>query len=394
MKKNTLFILAGFIVVFLVIGILVSQDDTPDELAMAGKTFYPELLKKLNDVDTIEIKNNKESTSVKKGSDGKWNILQKDSYPADQNKVKSILVASADMEIIEPKTKKPELHKRLGLQDPEKEGSESALITLKAKDQVLSQYLVGKINTSKDGKTVYVRKKGDDQTWLVKASLSPPKFSTDWLVKEILKIDDKRVQRVSLKFPDNKTLSIKKENKGDTNYKIENLAKNKEVESTFTVNNIAYSLAKLNIEDVSKQSNVDFAKNSLFTGTLETYDGMRISFAAAEHNDKKYMKLSASLDETLVSVDVPPKPAEATKKEEENQDEKNTKDKDKENQQKNQEALEKLKKETIEKVKKEIDELNSKWQGWAYSISSSTIGNINKRKNDLLKKPQKAKPQK
>ena len=59
---------------------------------------------------------------------------RKDNYPAALDKVKGSLIGLAELRFREPKTKNPDLHAKLGLQDYKEEGSTSTLVRIQTQD--------------------------------------------------------------------------------------------------------------------------------------------------------------------------------------------------------------------------------------------------------------------
>ena len=73
-----------------------------------------------------------ESLTVKL-ADGSWNVVERSGYPAKFDKVKQAIVTAAELEIEEPKTKKPERWAQLGVEDPAAQDAESTRLVLSDK---------------------------------------------------------------------------------------------------------------------------------------------------------------------------------------------------------------------------------------------------------------------
>ena len=116
----------------------------------------------------------------------------------------------ADMTLVEPMTRRPDLYSRLEVEDPGK--GKSTLLTLKGKSgTVLARLIVGKrrydrLGAGNDG--VYVRKPGDPQSWLARGSLDFSDTPANWLDRGIVDLPDSRVAKVSLTQPDGSTLVL------------------------------------------------------------------------------------------------------------------------------------------------------------------------------------------
>ena len=147
-------------------------------------------------------------TFMRDGDD--WQVAQKGGYPADAGKVRRIVLAMADMTLVEPKTRKPDLYPRLEVEDPGK--GKSTLVTLKDKSgAALARLIVGKrrydrLGAGNDG--VYVRRPGDPQSWLARGSIDFSDDMASWLDRHIVDIPDSRVAKVSLTQPDGTSLML------------------------------------------------------------------------------------------------------------------------------------------------------------------------------------------
>ena len=57
-------------------------------------------------------------------------VEEKGGYPADVAKVQQALLGLADLTFVEPKTRKPDLYPRLEVEDADKPGTKSTLVTV------------------------------------------------------------------------------------------------------------------------------------------------------------------------------------------------------------------------------------------------------------------------
>ena len=121
----------------------------------------------------IEIKQGDKTLALARDKDG-WPLSDRGGYPVKADAVRALLVKLADAELVEPKTRNQERYALLELEDPKGKDAKSRLVRLlDDKGAVLAEAIVGKkrsaVGGSKGG--TYVRKPGDEQTWLSNADL-------------------------------------------------------------------------------------------------------------------------------------------------------------------------------------------------------------------------------
>src|SRR5262249_47934205 len=95
----------------------------------------------------------------------------------------------------------PEWHGQLGLGAPEKGGDATEITLMDASGKPLAAVLVGKGADVVDAMgrgAIYVRKAGDDQTWLARGYLMAKPALADWLNKNIVNVGRERIQEVDV----------------------------------------------------------------------------------------------------------------------------------------------------------------------------------------------------
>jgi len=394
MKSKTIGILAGITILGIVVALLVNRQTT-SHLPKSGQLLFPQLLSMVNDVNEVVVETKDQTVTLVRGENA-WGVKEKAGYRADVEKVKQTIIGLAELRILEPKTKNPELYERLGLQDKEQEGSLSTTVTLKTPNNPEAALLVvGNQRPAKGNprmSDIYVRQPGDPQTWLVMGNLPLEKVAGEWLDTEITALTSKRVHRVTVTHPGGETLLVSKNKPEDLDFQLDSVPTGYKVASQFNVNNVVGTLVQLSLEDVKKEGEVNFEGHSGVRAVLETFDGLRLHVQTAKEEDKIFGKLSAEFDPALVmSVDASPS-SEKEKKVQafaSTQDEKTTELK--EGDQPAEKQSEPTPKEDSvlkkpEEVQKEVEALNQRVKGWVYELPTFRVENFAKSKKDLLSK--------
>ncbi|HEX5600336.1 MAG TPA: DUF4340 domain-containing protein, partial [Hyphomicrobiaceae bacterium] len=190
MKPKTFVITALAAVVSSIAAVVVyTTHNQWDQGRIAGEKLVPALASGEADVRSLVISHEGETITLESNADGQWTLKERDGYPADPDKVRSLLVKLAQAELIEAKTRMPDRHALLELEDPSAEGAKSrSLKILDGNGNVVADLIIGKrhweaFGTGKSG--TYVRKAGDAQTWLANVEFNLYARIRSWIEPKI-----------------------------------------------------------------------------------------------------------------------------------------------------------------------------------------------------------------
>lgn len=391
MNAKTLSILAGLTILMIVAAVFLGQEQH-ETFPQSGELMFPDLMGKINDIAEITIESKDDTITIAR-NESSWGVKEKDGYPADLEKVKRTLIGMAELRIREPKTKNPDLYKKLGLQDKDADGSTSTLVTLHTKNNTETTTLVvGQQRPAKGEPSlseIFVRKPDDHQTWLVVGKLQLENVLTEWLDKEVVDIEGTRIQRVTVRHPDGDVLIVQKTKPGDLDFHIAGMPKGYKISSQFNVNNVATTLANLALDDVKKEGEVDVSEKTGVRAVLETFDGLQVTLLTAKEGETVYGKVSAAFDPSLIYKAEETDQA-AVKEEKEEESAESSDKNENEQEEKDEEAPKpKPKIKSADEVQKEVAAMNKKLSDWAFELPKFRVDNFSKRKKDLITKEEK-----
>jgi len=266
--------------------------------ASAGSELFPGLAQKTGEVSSIKLQSKGQTFTLEK-KDGTWGAADKGGYPVNFDKVKDVVSKLAYFKILEKKTDRPELLGKLDLEEPDKLDSKSTRVTLAdASGTVLADVLIGK-NASGGGpgiSSLYVRRPGENQAYEVGGTLYVDGTPTNWLDKQVVKLERARVHRVETAHTDGSKLVITKASPDDKNYTVADLAEGQELKWAGVADGIAGALEYLNFDDVEPAGRIDFNDPKATTTTMQTFDGMLVTVKVLEQDSKFYGQFSAKAD--------------------------------------------------------------------------------------------------
>ena len=384
MKLKTLSILAVIAAVLIIVAVFVAQQQEPGT-PPTGQPVFPELKAAINDVTELNVATQSGTITLHRQED-MWRVKEKYDYQADFGTVRETLIGLAELTTLEPKTRKPELYEKLGLQDVDAEGSLSTGITLKdATGNTVVAAIIGNDRSAqgnRDQKEMFIRKPGDPQAWLVEGRLTVEKNPTEWLDKELVQIETKRVSRMTVTHPDKTRLIVAKAKPADLDYQVANLPEGLEIQSQFTVNNIVSTVTSLSLDDVKPMSEIPFNDQPVMRAVFETFDGLEGTVKLFRKDEKDYVKISAAFNAELVWKPEPetePAPEGESEPQDGEQTEQEAQDK------KDAAKPEQPRIKPEAEVKAEIEALNKRVADWVYVIPTFRADTLLKKPQDLLK---------
>jgi hypothetical protein len=293
------------ILAFIVVGIAIQLSTESDSPSTKNTVFFPALLNQINDIDTIHIASSAENLTIQRQADN-WLLLEKHSHPVDTAVVQQTLLGLASLNILEPKTQRPENYPQLGLQDITEPDSPARLITLKNGENIIASLILGHDRMAKTGnnlREIYVRKPDDNQSWAVEGNLQLKSNANQWLQTNIVNIIRDDIQQVKIYEQGELLIDFAKNSPEETQFTVNNLPPDSEVNNYFLLDQIAGFLNNLNFEDVSVSdtiTNTESSREIIFN----TFAGLQLKIQLTLHNELYYAKFIPTATDTALQEEV------------------------------------------------------------------------------------------
>ena len=374
MRRSISLVLLTVVTVVAVGAAFVSQKGG-DGIPGSGELVFPTLLTRINDVHEIVASSAGESFSIKR-VENRWSIPGKSGYPAAENKIRQLLLGTAALRRIEPKTANPELYSKIGLERPDsKDASSIRFLIRDAAGQAVADYVAGNQKPARgdpDLSEIFIRELSDPQSWLVKGKLPSGKTLVEWMDKVILDIDRTRVRTVKVSHPDGEIVIVSKGKPSDPDFALDDLPAGAKIEEQWRLNDIGRGLAELNLDDVDTEHTEFSDEARAYTVTMHTYDGLRVTMEASKRDDDTFARLKAEFDEeSLDPAFMPPTAPESDAAVGSGEGEEGAK------------GIDALR--HAAQVREEVQRLNDRWSAWTYKLPQYKAGYFAKRRSDLIK---------
>ena len=202
MKPRTALILALVAVLVLVGGWYFGVRTTrPSASSLAaGQAAFPSAAAALQQAEHIAIQHQGKTTALDRHGDV-WGVAEDSGYPAQPSKVHDLLAGLAELRLAERRTADPAQFSRLGVEDPDKPSADSTLVSVSdAQDKPIIALIVGHSRSRGQAglpDQIFVRRPGEQQSWLAEGRLQIDSDALMWLDREIVNIDHTKVAAVS-----------------------------------------------------------------------------------------------------------------------------------------------------------------------------------------------------
>ncbi len=300
MQKRGFLLLVGATLVLVAAAIYaLAIGDRAVRPAAADQRAFPNLAAHLGDLAWMRLARGAMTADFALIA-GRWAVVEKGNYPAAPGKVRRLLLGLADLTLVEPKTARPELFARLDLDDPG--NGKSTLVGLQDRTgKTVAELVVGKTRHDRLGggnDAVYVRKPGEDRTWLARGSLDLPGDIAGWLDRRILDIAGSRIASVTLTGSDGTALVLRRD-APDGKFAVAEApadAKfaNAKLKGDAALAAPAGALAGLDLDDVKPSAELPVPPSGVATASFATFDGLAVNVRLFAHDKADWVAIDAS----------------------------------------------------------------------------------------------------
>lgn len=252
---------------------------------------FPDLGDRVNEAQKIVVQTRRGKVTVTRESTDSdiWRVEEKGGYTAQPSLVKRTVVGLSDLELVEPRTAQPSWHKHLNLTAPEDKGSGVRIAIYDGEGEELAAIIVGKLEseTAIDTEgTIYVRRDGEDQTYVARGSFNLEQTAELWLDRGILDFSPGRIARVEVTPPEGPSYEVLltdpdadvPEDELGPPYELAEVPEGRRVKTDYAVSGIGNALVKLQLTDVFPAADTAFEAPT--TAVFHGQDGIIVTSTA------------------------------------------------------------------------------------------------------------------
>jgi hypothetical protein len=299
-RQRNLILLGGIAVLALVLALLAVWAQSGSGNAPKQSELFPGLATRVahHEVTHIHIESKANGVvDVAFRPQTGWVVASRGNYPASFEQVNGTLVGLAAMQILEPKTSKPEWLHYVGLDAPPK--GDGVLVRVSDEHgKTLAALIAGKTSDIGDptGATgLFARKEGGDQSWLVRSVNEIRSAPAEWMEKSVLDVDRARIREVDVTPVGSPAYSVQRVKPSDPDFTLAPIPEGREIADPTARNGAAEAIVGFSFDDARRASDLDFT-----TGTsklvTKTFDGLVITVTTIRKGGDAWATIAAESD--------------------------------------------------------------------------------------------------
>lgn len=278
----------------LIVAIAVHAARQPWAPSASGTTrLFPGLAADAGNAARVSVTQGGDTLTLEKAGD-KWLMKSQDGYPASTDKVRTLIAALADARLLEPKTSLPTRYAALAVDDPAAKLSSARLIRVEnASGAVLAEIIAGKSkaasHTPGASTETYVRRPGDDQSWLASSDISGDAKLKSWADPRIFETKTETIGSLTVEIPGQTAYVIKRGEDGA--HTLADIPAGKRIKYVNMIDNIIEAASFLDLEKVRKASSTPGTDAG--TVSFETDAGLKITLKIRRDKDNTWTTIDA-----------------------------------------------------------------------------------------------------
>ena len=251
---------------------------------------FPALRANPDAVAKIVLTTPEGSFSLVRETGDRWSSAERFGYTVDSKRVRDLVVALADMRLIEAKTKMPDRYGRIQVEDVKAKDAKSRLLRLESADgKVLAEALIGKEHhrlTGTEPEGTYLRRPGEAQAWLASGGIRIEPKVVDWLDKQVVDLGADSVRRVEIRPDGSPAYVVTRPAEGGA-LAFEGLAQGEKPKKDANLDRLAGAFAGVTFDDVKPRTQLSWP-SAHQTAIATTFGGVELTVQLAKIDDQPW----------------------------------------------------------------------------------------------------------
>jgi Domain of unknown function (DUF4340) len=290
-RRRFVWLLAAALVAISVAIYLSGQRNLPRDTQDAP--LLPKLAQELNSVTGLSVRKGSAANAVTLHQiAGQWTVAERGDYPADLVKLRKLLLDMADLKIVEAKTANPASFAIIGVEDPSSPGAGGTELTVTA-PQAKYVLIVGK----PVGQGSFVRRGGENQSYIVQPALSIQPEPRSWIDSRLIDIASTTIQSIAVKPAAGAGYTLHRLERADSGFSLDGVPAGRKPLDAKALEPSPGLLSNFTAEDVAKAGDVDFSNGT--RAVITQADGNVLTLTGATVGDKRWIEVSSAKDSAL-----------------------------------------------------------------------------------------------
>ncbi len=264
--------------------VTVLQEPAGAPVHYGDEPAFPALRANPDAVAKVVLTTPEGSFTLVRETGDRWSSAERFGYSVDAKRVRDLVVALADMRLIEAKTRMPERYGRIQVEDVDAKDAKSRLLRLESADgKVLAEALIGKEHhalTGSQSEGTYLRRPGEAQAWLASGGVQIEPKVVDWLDKQVVDIGADSLRRIEIR-PEGSEAYVAERAAAEAPLALQNLAAGETPKKAEDLDRLAGAFAAITFDDVKRRSDLSWPAGHQ-TAIATTFDGVELTAQLAK----------------------------------------------------------------------------------------------------------------
>ncbi|MEI9887862.1 MAG: DUF4340 domain-containing protein [Rhizomicrobium sp.] len=281
-RRRNLAVLAAAALVSLLLALgALWQEARYGAPAAAPEQFFPGFAGEVRNAARIHVSSKLGTFDVVISPEKGWVVPSRGNYRASYELVQRTLVGLAALQTIEPKTARADWLHFIGLETPPQ--GDAILITVSDdKGHELASLITGKsedIGDSTGATGLFIRRPGENQSWLARSVLDPRGALSDWLDKKVVDIDRARIREVDVDPAGSPSYVVARAKPEDADFTLTPVPAGKTVADAAAPDGVAAAITGFSFDDVAPARDIMDLSNPAAVARLvtKTFDGLKVT---------------------------------------------------------------------------------------------------------------------
>jgi hypothetical protein len=274
---------------------VVLRQPSTTTLQLVDEPAFPTLRENPDAVAKIIVTTPGGSITLVRETGDRWAALERYGYPVDRRRVRELVVALADMRLIERKTAQPEFYDRLQVEDPGAENAKSHLVRLESEGgTVLAEAIIGSQRyrlTGTEPSGTYLRRPGEAASWLASGGVEIGEDVAAWLDDQVVDLNGRAIERIRIKPVGKPGYVVEREDPGGE-LRVADLAAGEAIKEDADFARLTGALADVRLQDVKPRDQLSWPAASELA-QIETFDGLEMTVRLAKIDDQYWATFDA-----------------------------------------------------------------------------------------------------
>ncbi len=290
--SNKRFTLFAVITLALVIAAVVSSYQRAPQTQVEKAPLLANLMQQINSVSSISIRDKEFHTEIIKHGD-QWLLKNRDGYPVIFDKVKDLVVSLANLQVLEGKTRNPDLYTRLDVEGTESAPGKSILVSLTDENgNQMTSLVIGKqratISNANQAPSRYVRRADEERALLVEGAVNIKADPSRWMNNMLFDIKAALISDITIDHADGTQLHLSRSKYGSGELTLHDIEEGFQLKSKASLNGLVTALEELRFQDVVATKNFKTTAAEKTVTQIKTFDGITLTATIYAVNSKYY----------------------------------------------------------------------------------------------------------